>query len=88
LGIIENMSWFTPSKHPDEKIFFFFGKGGGEKLSNTFSIPLLAQIPMNENICEICDTGRLNDLFNDAGVKTGFDNLLKGIVSNRGALVG
>jgi ATP-binding protein involved in chromosome partitioning len=78
-GIVENMAWFTPSKHPDEK-YFLFGKGGGDLLSNSTGIPLIAQIPVNENICSACDEGRLNELFNDKTVKSGFDNLLKGIL--------
>jgi ATP-binding protein involved in chromosome partitioning len=82
LGIVENMAWFTPSKHPDEK-YFLFGQGGGEILSKTFNIPLIAQIPMNENICLSCDGGKLNELFNDKGVKSGFDNLLKNILNKK-----
>jgi len=80
LGIVENMSWFTPSKHPDEK-YFLFGQGGGEELSKAFRIPLLTQIPVNEGVCMSCEGGRLNDLFNDRGVKEGFDHLLKSITS-------
>ena len=74
LGIIENMAWFTPSKHPEEK-YFLFGKGGGEELSKTFDVPLIAQIPMNETICASCDGGKRNELFNDSEVRAGFDNL-------------
>jgi len=74
LGIVENMAWFTPSKHPDEK-YFLFGKGGGYLLSKTFHIPLIAQIPMNETICSSCDRGKLNEVFNDTEVKSGFNNL-------------
>jgi len=74
LGIIENMAWFTPSLHPEEK-YFLFGKGGGELLSQTFDIPLIAQIPINETICASCDGGKINELFNDSNVREGFDNL-------------
>lgn len=74
LGIVENMAWFTPSKHPDEK-YFLFGKGGGDLLSKTFNVPLIAQIPMNETICASCDGGKLNEVFNDTEVKSGFNNL-------------
>lgn len=78
-GIVENMAWFTPSKHPEEQ-YFLFGKGGGDLLSDSTGIPLIAQIPVNENICGACDEGRLNELFNDKTVKSGFDNLLKGVL--------
>jgi ATP-binding protein involved in chromosome partitioning len=78
LGLVENMAWFTPVKHPDEK-YFLFGQGGGEILSYSFDIPLLTKIPINESICSSCDGGRLNEIFNDKEVKAGFDNLLKAI---------
>ena len=74
LGIVENMAWFTPSIHPDEK-YFLFGKGGGDLLSKTFNVPLIAQIPMNETICTSCDGGKLNEVFNDTEVKSGFNIL-------------
>ena len=45
LGIVENMSWFTPAAHPDEK-YHLFGTGGGEKLANEFNTRLLGQIPL------------------------------------------
>jgi ATP-binding protein involved in chromosome partitioning len=79
LGVVENMAWFTPAKHPGEK-YFLFGRGGGEELSKSFNIPLLAQIPINESICDSCDAGKMDELFNDTGVKTGFDNLLKALL--------
>lgn len=57
LGIVENMSWFTPEKHPDEK-YMLFGEGGGKMLSNGYKLPLLAQIPLVSDVCECGDTGR------------------------------
>lgn len=82
LGIVENMSWFTPSRHPGEK-YFLFGQGGGKKLSETFGIPLIAQIPVNENICESCDEGRLNILVRDDEIKTAFSDLVDGILADQ-----
>lgn len=81
-GIVENMAWFTPFKHPDEK-YHLFGKGGGKKLSDSFGIPLITQIPIDENIGRGCDEGKLSDLFTNTEVKTGFNNLLKGIVQKK-----
>jgi ATP-binding protein involved in chromosome partitioning len=80
LGIIENMSWFTPSAHPDEK-YFLFGNGGGKALANSFNIPLLAQIPINEKICMACDEGKLGEMFNDVSVKDAYEKLVKIIVN-------
>jgi len=45
-GLIENMSWFQPDDQ--EKKYFLFGKGGGKKLSEEYSIDLLAQLPLVE----------------------------------------
>ena len=80
LGIVENMSWFTPSKHPEEK-YFLFGRGGGEKLSKIFNVPLIAQIPINENICQSCDEGKLNTLFDDKEIETAFSSLSAAILA-------
>jgi len=57
LGIIENMSWFTPASHPDEK-YFVFGKGGGQKIADEFNTRLLGQIPLVAEIGEAADQGR------------------------------
>jgi ATP-binding protein involved in chromosome partitioning len=56
IGIIENMSWFTPNSHPDEK-YFIYGKGGGEKLAREFRTRLLGQIPLIMEIGEASDKG-------------------------------
>ena len=45
IGVIENMSWFSPEKHPDE-LYYIFGKGGGLKLAKEFDTVLLGQIPL------------------------------------------
>ena len=45
-GLIENMSWFEPDD--EDKKYFLFGKGGGKKLSEEYSIDLLAQLPLVE----------------------------------------
>jgi ATP-binding protein involved in chromosome partitioning len=55
-GIIENMSWFTPAELPDNK-YFIFGKNGGEKMAQKYNVPLLAQIPLIQSVCECGDQG-------------------------------
>lgn len=57
LGVVENMAWFTPEKHPEEK-YFLFGSGGGQQLANQLNVPLLAQIPLVCDACELGDTGQ------------------------------
>jgi ATP-binding protein involved in chromosome partitioning len=56
LGIVENMAWFSPAPHPDEK-YFIFGKGGGELLAQETRSPLLAQIPLIAEVGEAADKG-------------------------------
>lgn len=56
LGVIENMSWFTPEKHPEE-LYYIFGKGGGLRLAKEFNTELLGQIPLVMEVGEAADKG-------------------------------
>ncbi len=56
LGLVENMAWFTPAEHPDEK-YYIFGKDGVKQLAEERNVPLLAQIPLVQSICESGDAG-------------------------------
>ena len=56
LGLIENMAWFTPAEHADEK-YYLFGKEGVKNLAEEMNIPLLGQIPIVQSICENGDNG-------------------------------
>jgi len=56
IGLVENMSYFTPPELPDNK-YFIFGKDGGKNLAEEFDIPFLGQIPIVETIREGGDIG-------------------------------
>lgn len=56
LGIVENMAWFTPEAHPDER-YYIFGRNGAVDLAEKLKVKLLAQIPMVSGICEGGDNG-------------------------------
>lgn len=56
MGVVENMSWFTPSQHPQEK-YYLFGKGGGADLAQQLEIDLLAQIPLDQTLSETGEGG-------------------------------
>jgi ATP-binding protein involved in chromosome partitioning len=56
LGLVENMSWFTPAEHPENK-YYIFGRDGGRKLAVEMNVPLLGQIPIVQSICESGDKG-------------------------------
>lgn len=57
LGIVENMSWFTPEELPDNK-YYLFGEGGGDRLATMAETKLLGQIPLVQGIREGGDKGR------------------------------
>ena len=56
LGLVENMAWFTPEEHPDEK-YYIFGREGGKAMAEKYNIPLLGSIPLVQSIREGGDNG-------------------------------
>lgn len=56
VGVVENMSWFTPAELPDNK-YYIFGEGGGKKLARMAQAVLLGQIPLVQSIREGGDKG-------------------------------
>ena len=56
IGLVENMSYFTPAELPDNK-YYLFGKDGGKDLASDFDIPFLGQIPIVQSIREGGDIG-------------------------------
>ena len=56
LGVVENMSWFTPAELPDNQ-YFIFGKGGGKQLARMANTVLMGQIPLVQGIREGGDNG-------------------------------
>ena len=56
LGLVENMAWFTPAELPQNR-YYIFGKEGTKRLAEEMGLPLLAQIPLVQSICENGDAG-------------------------------
>ena len=56
LGVVENMSYFTPDDAPDKK-YYLFGREGGQQLASDLNVPLLAQIPIREGLADNADRG-------------------------------
>ncbi len=56
IGLVENMSYFTPEELPNNK-YYIFGKEGGRKLADEYDIPFLGQIPLVQSIREGGDIG-------------------------------
>lgn len=57
LGIVENMSWFTPAELPENR-YYIFGKDGAKNLAEELKVNLLGQIPLVQSIREAGDAGR------------------------------
>ncbi|MCU0865080.1 MAG: Mrp/NBP35 family ATP-binding protein [Planctomycetes bacterium] len=55
LGVVENMSWFTPPGQTER--YFLFGQGGGQKIEREFGVPLLGQVPIEIAVREGGDNG-------------------------------
>ncbi len=56
LGLVENMSYFTPEELPNNK-YYIFGKEGGKELAEELKIPFLGEIPLVQSIREGGDSG-------------------------------
>lgn len=86
LGLIENMSYFTPAELPENK-YFIFGKEGGKRLANETGIPFLGGIPLVESICESGDSGKPVALLDDINpVANAFYQLAQKCVERIGML--
>jgi ATP-binding protein involved in chromosome partitioning len=56
LGIIENMSYFTPPDLPDRK-YYIFGEGGGRRVAEELGVDFLGEIPIDPRVAEGGDRG-------------------------------
>ena len=80
LGLIENMAWFTPKELPENK-YYIFGKEGCKQLATELNVPLLAQIPLVQGICESGDEGKPAALSADSMTGIAFLNLAQAVVT-------
>lgn len=80
VGLIENMSWFTPAELPNNK-YYIFGKEGMKNLAENMKLPFLGQIPIVQSICESGDSG--SPIINENSiVGTSFDTITENILRN------
>ena len=80
LGLVENMAWFTPAELPENK-YFIFGKDGCKNLADEMKLPLLAQIPIVQSICENGDGGEPSAVHTDTMTGQAFINLAQAVVT-------
>jgi len=79
LGMIENMSYFTPAELPDNK-YYIFGREGVLNLSNQLQVPFLGEVPLVQSIRESGDVGRPAVLQEGTPVSEAYDSITKRMV--------
>jgi ATP-binding protein involved in chromosome partitioning len=79
LGIVENMSYFTPAELPDSK-YYIFGNAGAKNLAEDLEVPFLGEIPLIQSIREAGDSGRPAALQTATAIEEAFDQITKNVV--------
>ena len=79
LGVVENMSYFTPPELPEKK-YFLFGQKGGLKLAEEFDTQLLGQIPIEIPVREGGDEGKPTMMQGDSDSKESFSKIADRLV--------
>ena len=80
LGLVENMAWFTPAELPQNR-YYIFGREGCKQLAAEMDVPLLAQIPLVQSICESGDSGEPAALSSETATGLAFINLAQSVVT-------
>lgn len=80
LGLVENMAWFTPAELPENK-YYIFGHEGCKALAKEMDLPLLAQIPLVQSICESGDAGQPAACNSETITGLAFINLAQAVVT-------
>lgn len=81
LGVVENMSWFTPEELPNSK-YYIFGKEGASQLAEKEKIPLLGEIPLVQSIRESGDAGRPAVLQEGTPSKEAFMQMCQNVIDS------
>ncbi|MBN8687957.1 MAG: Mrp/NBP35 family ATP-binding protein [Chitinophagales bacterium] len=79
IGLVENMSYFTPAELPGNK-YFIFGKEGGKRLADEYDLPFLGQIPLVQSIREGGDQGIPIMMSDDNITKNAFEGFASYVV--------
>ncbi len=74
LGVIENMSYFTPLELPDNK-YYIFGKDGGKELASKYDVPFLGEIPLVQSIAAAGDNGEPIAMDKNSPLAIAFDEI-------------
>jgi len=79
LGIVENMSYFTPAELPDNK-YYIFGQDGAKNLSDDLKTKFLGEIPLVQSIRESGDVGHPVSLQKNTPLEKAFNKIAKNMV--------
>ncbi|WP_310994089.1 Mrp/NBP35 family ATP-binding protein [Aequorivita marina] len=80
LGIIENMSYFTPEELPENK-YYIFGKEGAKHLAEDLNVPFLGEVPLVQSIRESGDVGRPAALQTATQTEAAFEEITRNVVA-------
>ncbi len=58
LGLVENMSWFTPAELPNNR-YYIFGQGGGRRYAQELNLEFLGEVPIVQGVMQSCDSGAI-----------------------------
>ena len=79
LGILENMSYFSPPEVPENK-YYLFGKEGARNLAQSLKVPFLGELPLIQSVREASDVGRMAALQEDTKIPLAFEEIARNIV--------
>ena len=79
IGLVENMSYFTPAELPESR-YYIFGKQGGRRLADEYDIPFLGEIPLVQSIREGGDQGVPAMMTDEPISKKAFEQFAAGVV--------
>ena len=80
LGVVENMSYFTPEELPENK-YYIFGERGAEYLAKDKGVPFLGSLPLVQSVREASDYGRPACLQEKTAIANEFIQITKNLVS-------
>jgi ATP-binding protein involved in chromosome partitioning len=80
LGIVENMSYFTPAELPNNK-YYIFGKDGAKNLAEDIGAPFLGEVPLVQSIREAGDVGHPVALQTNTPLEIAFSEITKNTLS-------
>ncbi len=80
LGIVENMSYFTPAELPNNK-YYIFGQDGAKNLADELDVKFLGEVPLVQSIRESGDFGSPVALQEDTELEKIFSDITKNMTA-------